>query len=396
MDPSVPRASRNALAALFCVLLVAAPRPVHAASLNLLWDPSPDLTVVGYVVYVGTAPGSYTQSVDVGNATSFTLANVVDGQVYYFAVASYAPGPVYGPPSPEVVGATNMPPSLTSPGNQQTKLGQAVTLQLIASDAENDPLTFSATGLPTGLKIDTRIGTIFGTPTALGSYTVKATVTDGVSSRSQTFGWTVADLPPPVTLVSPSGTLATATPTFVWKALPNVTSYRLWVNDAAAGDTAIQKDYTPTQAGCGAGTGQCTVSPGIALAQGPASWSVRASNAAGAGAWSASMSFSVPDKTLPSIKITSPTSTGSYSTTKSSVALAGTASDNVGVTKVTWVNSSGTSGTASGTTAWSFSTRLPTGINVITVTATDAAGNRSSASITISVATAGGSSRRSR
>lgn len=44
----------------------------------------------------------------------------------------------------------NAPPSIDNPGNQQTAEGSPVSLQLIASDPEGDPLTFTATGLPPG------------------------------------------------------------------------------------------------------------------------------------------------------------------------------------------------------------------------------------------------------
>ena len=58
--------------------------------------------------------------------------------------------------------------------------------------------------------------------------------------------------------------------------------------------------------------------------------------------------------------------------------MSGSASDNVGVTKVIWVNSLGGSGTASGTESWSISNiTLSKGENVVTVTARDAAGNTS-------------------
>ena len=52
------------------------------------------------------------------------------------------------------------------------------------------------------------------------------------------------------------------------------------------------------------------------------------------------------------------------------------AADNVGVTAVTWTNSTGTNGTAVGTDAWvAKSIPLLHGTNIITVKAFDAAGN---------------------
>jgi hypothetical protein len=94
----------------------------------------------------------------------------------------------------------------------------------------------------------------------------------------------------------------------------------------------------------------------------------------------------VTDTTRPSISIKSPlTWAGTYYTKGTSVSLAGTASDGVGVTKVTWVNSRGGSGTATGTTSWTASgIPLQLGTNVITVTARDAAGNTATATLTVS------------
>ena len=76
-----------------------------------------------------------------------------------------------------------------------------------------------------------------------------------------------------------------------------------------------------------------------------------------------------PDTTPPTIAITTPTSNPSYTATASPLTIAGTASDNLAVAQVTWSNSSGGSGTASGTTSWSASVPLQVGSNVITVTA---------------------------
>ena len=77
------------------------------------------------------------------------------------------------------------------------------------------------------------------------------------------------------------------------------------------------------------------------------------------------------------IAITSPTLGTTCFTKEDTITLSGTASDDVGVTSVTWTNSQGSSGTASGTSDWTIS-NLPLHCgnhNIITVTARDAAGN---------------------
>jgi hypothetical protein len=91
-----------------------------------------------------------------------------------------------------------------------------------------------------------------------------------------------------------------------------------------------------------------------------------------------------PDTTDPTISITSPTSSSTYTTSSSTITIGGTASDNVGVTQVTWSNNRGGSGTASGTTSWSKSgITLYSGTNVLTVTAHDAAANTGSDTLTV-------------
>ena len=80
------------------------------------------------------------------------------------------------------------------------------------------------------------------------------------------------------------------------------------------------------------------------------------------------------DTTAPALTITTP-STGTMSTTAALVTISGIASDNVGVTQISWSTNFGTAGVATGTTAWSASIPLLVGNNSVTVRAADAAGN---------------------
>src|SRR5437870_771108 len=90
------------------------------------------------------------------------------------------------------------------------------------------------------------------------------------------------------------------------------------------------------------------------------------------------------DTTPPTVSISAPTSNPTFSTSTTPLTLGGTASDNVGVTQVTWVNSAGGSGTATGTTSWTASgIVLQPGANGLTVTATDAAGNTATDALTV-------------
>jgi serine protease len=83
--------------------------------------------------------------------------------------------------------------TVTSPGNQTSTVGTAVSLQIQASDsASGQTLTYSASGLPAGLSINSSTGLISGTPTTAQTYSVTVTVTDGTgASGGASFTWTV-------------------------------------------------------------------------------------------------------------------------------------------------------------------------------------------------------------
>jgi hypothetical protein len=93
------------------------------------------------------------------------------------------------------------------------------------------------------------------------------------------------------------------------------------------------------------------------------------------------------DATAPMITITSPTSSSTYTTTSNTISLGGSTSDSMsGAGVVTWCNSKGGSGTASGTNSWSISNvNLSSDDNVIVVTVTDGAGNTGTATIIVTV-----------
>jgi len=93
----------------------------------------------------------------------------------------------------------------------------------------------------------------------------------------------------------------------------------------------------------------------------------------------------IRDTSPPTVTITMPTSVATYSTNAVTINIGGTASDNIGVTSVTWVNAAtAASGTASGTTSWSMTgIALSAGWNNITVTSLDAAGNTGTDKITV-------------
>lgn len=95
-----------------------------------------------------------------------------------------------------VSNAPNSSPTLTNPGEQNSTVGDSVLLNLMATDPDGDSLTFSASGLPTGLVLDDASGAISGFVTAAGTFAVSAQVGDGMGgSAQQAFDWIVSEQP---------------------------------------------------------------------------------------------------------------------------------------------------------------------------------------------------------
>ncbi|WP_031159520.1 putative Ig domain-containing protein [Streptomyces durhamensis] len=82
--------------------------------------------------------------------------------------------------------------NVTNPGSQSTTTGSSVSLQIHASDSAGAALTYSASGLPTGLSVDSSTGLISGTASTAGTYQVTVTAKDSTgASGSASFTWTV-------------------------------------------------------------------------------------------------------------------------------------------------------------------------------------------------------------
>jgi endo-1,4-beta-xylanase len=122
--------------------------------------------------------------------------------------------------------------TVTSPGNQTGTAGTAITaIQIHGTDsAAGQTLTYTATGLPTGLSISSS-GLISGTPTAAGTSNVTVTATDATgASGSATFMWTIATATGNTVTVANPGAQTTVAGTAI-------TGIQIQATDSATGQT---------------------------------------------------------------------------------------------------------------------------------------------------------------
>jgi hypothetical protein len=61
----------------------------YAAQVTLEWDANSEPNISGYNVYYGKSTRDYDVTLDVGNWTSVTIADLEESEAYYFAVTAY-------------------------------------------------------------------------------------------------------------------------------------------------------------------------------------------------------------------------------------------------------------------------------------------------------------------
>lgn len=105
---------------------------------------------------------------------------------------------------------SNAAPTITVPATQNLPQGTALAAPAVtASDPEGAALTFAESGAPAGLSIDPMSGALAWTPTydQIGTHNVVFSVSDGVSTASDTVTFIVAPAPTDVVVPLAGGTL---------------------------------------------------------------------------------------------------------------------------------------------------------------------------------------------
>jgi hypothetical protein len=157
---------------------------------SLAWDPSPASDVAGYRLYDGIASGTYTNVIDVGNATNATVSNLVSGVTYFFAATAYYTHGQESVFSNEinytVPRLTNTPPTLTltAPANGAVYVTPA-TINL-AADLMPNGHTISQVRFYTGTNC---LGAVSSAPysfswqnVSVGTYSLSAQLFDDSGS----------------------------------------------------------------------------------------------------------------------------------------------------------------------------------------------------------------------
>jgi fibronectin type 3 domain-containing protein len=249
----------------------------YAAQATLTWD-SPEIStdVTGYKVYYGTSSMIYTQSIDVGNTTSHTVGNLLDGQTYYFAAVAYNSAGIESGYSNEVSTTTQAAPPDTTPNQftftDQTNvaLSMVITSNAITVSGINAAATISVAGGTYSINggAYTSAGgtvsngnTVTVRQTSSGSYSTTTNATITIGGVSDTFSVT--------TLAAPC----------IYALDPTSQSFTSWNGSGSVGVSvpngciwsAVSNAYWITITSGGGGNGNGTVNYNVAANNGTSS-----------------------------------------------------------------------------------------------------------------------------
>ena len=149
--------------------------------------------------FTGTLPGTTTTAFDVTSGAVLDFVNADADKIVTFLVAEADPSDSDGYRVNSREAASGRPtltvtvdygsPVISSASSASGTQGQAFSYQIVAS---HSPASYSATGLPAGLSVNTANGLISGTPTAAGTFAVTLSATNAIGTGTAPLTLTVA------------------------------------------------------------------------------------------------------------------------------------------------------------------------------------------------------------
>jgi fibronectin type 3 domain-containing protein len=128
---------------LLSVVLLLSPMVAYGAAVTLAWDANTEADLAGYKIYYGTASRDYSDSIDVGNTTQYTLADLDDGVTYYLAATAYDAATNESAYSVELVHTTGNPDNIiTASAGANGSISPSGSLTV--SHGSNQTFTISA------------------------------------------------------------------------------------------------------------------------------------------------------------------------------------------------------------------------------------------------------------
>jgi large repetitive protein len=193
-----------------------------------------------------------------------------------FTIASTAYDP--GAATPITPNGTEI---TSSPAFTWTSAENSTHYKLVITDSNGDEVkdyTASATSAACGSGEATCNLTFASLDNGTYGWTVQSWSSDtssyGTKSASQSFIIASSSTTDPDDfLISPTGTIYTTTPSFIWSSVSGSTYYRLEIMHVTTGSAVFRETYTPTEVGC-ASTTTCLAIPNATLTTGTYVWEV--------------------------------------------------------------------------------------------------------------------------
>lgn len=167
------------------------------------------------------------------------------------------------------------PPSISGPLVTTAMLGRPFTYSIAAT---NQPTSYSATGLPAGLTINTVSGVIAGTPTAAGTVSIGISATNEIGTDNETLSLTIGYPPAPIITSAATATCKIGEPLYY-----TITASNLPRSFSASG--------LPPGFSVDATSGRVV---GVPASAGTATITVRATNEGGTGSKTVSLQVTAP------------------------------------------------------------------------------------------------------